>query len=71
MKAMTMLRLRGLFEKEIMEAEKYVSYLLNKTNNSESPEDRIKYAEMLFDYEDYLKELEKLRDQVAESEVEE
>lgn len=69
MKAMTIIRLRGLLEKEIVDAEKYVSYLLDKTNNSILPEDRIKYAEMLYDYEDYLKELENLRDQVAGSEV--
>jgi hypothetical protein len=69
MKAMTIIRLRGLLEKEIVDAEKYVSYLLDKTNNSILPEDRVKYSEMLYDYEDYLKELEKLRDQVAGSEV--
>jgi hypothetical protein len=69
MKAMTIIRLRGLLEKEIVDAEKYVSYLLDKTNNSILPEDRIKYSEMLYDYEDYLKELENLRDQVAGSEV--
>lgn len=69
MKAMTIIRLRGLLEKEIVDAEKYVSYLLDKTNYSTLSEDRIKYAEMLYDYEDYLKELEKLRDQVAGSEV--
>ena len=69
MKAMTIIRLRGLLEKEIVDAEKYVSYLLDKTNYSTLPEDRIKYAEMLYDYEDYLKELENLRDQVAGSEV--
>lgn len=69
MKAMTIIRLRGLLEKEIVDAEKYVNYLLDKTNNSILPEDRIKYSEMLYDYEDYLKELENLRDQVAGSEV--
>lgn len=69
MKAMTIIRLRGLLEKEIVDAEKYVSYLLDKTNNSILPEDRIKYSEMLYDYEDYLKELENLRDQVVGSEV--
>lgn len=69
MKAMTMIRLRGLFEKEIADAEKYVRYLLDKTNNSTLSEDKIMYAEILFDYEDYLKELENLRDQVVGSEV--
>lgn len=69
MKVMTRIRLRGLLEKEIMDAGKYVDYLLNKANHSESAMDRQKYAEMLFDYEDYLNELQKLRDQVAGSEI--
>ncbi len=69
MKAMTIIRLRGLLDREIIDAENYTRYLLNKANHSERPEDRQSCAESLAEYEDYLKELETLRDQVAGSEV--